>query len=154
MNIPTTLCLALALSAAPALAHDYQLKDLALDHAWARATPPGAKVGGAFVTIENHGKAADRLVDATTPAAKFVEIHEMSMEGGMMKMRAVPGVEIKPGAKAELKPGGFHVMLFDLQKPLAIGDRFPLTLVFEKAGKVEVSVRVEDAGATGEPAKH
>jgi hypothetical protein len=156
MKTLATLAVAtlLAVGTGVAVAADARLKDLVIDHPWARATPPGAKSGGAFLTIENRGATPDKLVDAATPAAKFVEIHEMSMEGGMMKMRAVPGVEIKPGAKAELKPGGFHVMLFDLKQPLKAGDAFPLTLVFEKAGKVEVSVVVEDRGATGEPARH
>jgi periplasmic copper chaperone A len=71
-----------------------------------------------------------------------------------MKMRAIPGIEIKPGAKAELKPGGFHIMLLDLKQPLKVGDKIPMTLVFEKAGKIEVSVAVEDMAADAASHKH
>jgi len=148
------LALALALSAGTALAQNYKLKDLVIDHPYARATPPGAKAGGAFLTVENKGSAPDTLVDASTPAAKFVEIHEMSMDAGVMKMRAIRGIEIKPGTKAELKPGGFHIMLLDLKQPLKVGDKIPMTLVFEKAGKVEVSVAVEDMAADTPQHKH
>jgi len=148
------LALALALSAGTALAQNYKLKDLVIDHPYARATPPGAKAGGAFLTVENKGSAPDKLVDASTPAAKFVEIHEMSMDAGVMKMRAIRGIEIKPGTKAELKPGGFHIMLLDLKQPLKVGDKIPMTLVFEKAGKVEVSVAVEDMAADTPQHKH
>jgi len=138
---------ALALSSPAALADDYQLKELVIDHPYARATPPGATTGGAYVTVRNKGATTDRLLAASTPAAKFVEIHEMSMDGGMMKMRAIPGIEIKPGARIELKPGGYHLMLLDLKEPLKSGAKIPLTLVFEKAGKVEVSAWVEDMTA-------
>ncbi|MEP7183280.1 MAG: copper chaperone PCu(A)C, partial [Betaproteobacteria bacterium] len=98
MSISKLLSLALALVAGAALAQDNKLKDLTIDHPYARATPPGAKSGAAYLTVGNKGATADKLVDASTPAAKFVEIHEMRMDGGMMSMRAVPGVDIKPGA--------------------------------------------------------
>jgi len=154
MSLSRTLVFALALVAGAALAQSYAVKDLVIEHPYARATPPGAKAGGAFLTIRNKGSTADRLVDASTPAAKFVEIHEMWMDAGVMKMRAIPGIDIKPGAKAELKPGGFHIMLLDLKQPLQSGDRIPMTLVFEKAGKVEVSVAVEGMTAGAAPHKH
>lgn len=145
---------ALALSSAPVLAGDYKLKDLVIDHPYARATPPGATTGGAYVTVENKGATSDKLLAASTPAAKSVEIHEMSMNGGMMTMRAVPGIEIKARAKVELKPGGYHLMLLDLKEPLKTGAKIPLTLVFEKAGKVEVSAWVEDMTAGAMHPKH
>ena len=156
MKITRSLFLVLAVGAGVAFAADYQVQDLSIDHPWARATPPGAMTGGAFVTIENKGKVADKLVDASSPAAKIVEIHEMWMDGGMMKMRAVSGIDVKPGARTELRPGGYHIMLMDLRAPLKVGDRIPLTLVFEKAGKVDVSVQVEGMGAAAgaEPMKH
>jgi len=112
-----------------------------------RATPPGAKVAGAFMNIENQGKEADRLVAASSPVAGFVEIHEMTMDGGLMKMRAVKGIDLKPGATVELRPGGYHVMLEDLKQPLKQGDQIPVLLTFEKAGVVEVKVHVEAMGA-------
>ncbi len=145
---------ALALSSAPALAEDYKLKNLVIDHPYARATPPGATTGGAYVTVENMGATPDKLLAASTPAAKFVEIHQMSMNGGMMTMRAVQGIEIKAGARIELKPGGYHLMLLDLKKPLRTGAKIPLTLVFEKAGKLEVSAWVEDMTAEAMHPKH
>jgi periplasmic copper chaperone A len=141
------LLLLLALAAPSVLAADFTLKGLAIDHPYARSTPPGAMAGAAYLTIENKGAAPDKLVAAASAVAKVVEIHEMAMEGGVMKMRAVNAIEVKPGAKAELKPGGYHIMLMGLTQPLKAGAAFPLTLVFEKAGKVEVSVRVEDMAA-------
>lgn len=146
--------LAFALVAGTAAAQNYQLKDLVIDHPYARATPPGARVGGAYLTIENKGASADKLVDASSPAAKVVEIHEMAMDAGVMKMRAVRGIEIKPGAKAELTPGGYHIMLIDLKQQLKSGDKIPLTLVFEKSGKVDVTVAVEAMAGGGMQQKH
>ncbi|HEY5307255.1 MAG TPA: copper chaperone PCu(A)C, partial [Casimicrobiaceae bacterium] len=105
------------------------------------------KVAGAFMTIRNQGTEADRLVSASSPVAGLVEIHEMAMDGGMMKMRAVKGIDIKPGATVELQPGGYHVMLEDLKQPLKEGDRIPVRLTFEKSGTVEVMVHVEAMGA-------
>jgi len=148
------IALALALVAGTAAAQNYTLKDLVIEHPYARATPPGARTGGAFLTVANKGATPDKLVAASTPAAKVVEIHEMTMDAGVMKMRAIPGIEIKPGAKAELKPGGFHIMLLDLTQPLKNGDKIPMTLVFEKAGKIDVSVAVEDMAAGGMQHKH
>jgi hypothetical protein len=132
-----------------ALAHDYQLKALKIDHPFARATPAGAKVAGAFMTIQNTGTTADRLVSAASPVAGVVELHEMAMEGSVMKMRAVAGIEIPAGGKAELKPGGYHVMLMDLKGPLVEGKDIPLSLRFEKAGSVDVKVKIESKGSTG-----
>jgi copper(I)-binding protein len=146
--------LAFALVAGTAAAQNYQLKDLVIDHPYARATPPGARVGGAYLTIENKGASADKLVDASSPAAKVVEIHEMAMDAGVMKMRPVRGIEIKPGAKAELTPGGYHIMLIDLKQQLKSGDKIPLTLVFEKSGKVDVTVAVEAMAGGGMQQKH
>jgi copper(I)-binding protein len=146
------IVLAVAFSLVPLLAgaHDYDLKSLRIGHPFARATPPGARAAGAFLTVENKGSTPDRLIAASSPVAGVVEVHEMAMDGGVMKMRAVPAIEIKAGAKVELKPGGYHVMLMDLKQPLKNGDRFPLTLNFEKAGKIEVSVWVEDMASKGD----
>jgi copper(I)-binding protein len=87
------------------------------------------------------------LISAASPAAGLVQIHEMAVDGGIMKMRAVQGVDLKPGATTELRPGGFHVMLEGLKQPLKQGDKIPLTLTFEKAGSIEVKVEVEAMGA-------
>ena len=130
-----------------AIADDYQVKSLRISNPFARATPPGAKVAGAFMTIRNQGTEADRLVSASSPIAGLVEIHEMAMEGGMMKMRALKGIDLKPGATVELQPGGYHVMLEDLKQPLKQGEQIPVTLTFEKAGVLEIKVNVEAMGA-------
>ena len=98
------------------------------------ATPPGARSGGIYMTIENGGTAADRLLRVASPAAASVELHSMTMDGNVMRMRAITGLDIAPGAKVTLGSSGYHVMLVGLAKPLAVGDRFPLTLTFEKAG--------------------
>jgi hypothetical protein len=126
------------------LAQDHVVNSLTIDHPFARATPPGAKTGGVFFTVENRGEIGDTLIRASSPVAGMVELHQMSIEAGMMKMRAIPAVEVKPGGKLELKPGGYHLMLFDLRQPLKNGDEFPLTLTFARAGTLEVSVVVED----------
>jgi copper(I)-binding protein len=139
--------LAVVLASGVALAHDYQVKSLRVSNPFSRATPPGAKVAGAFMSIENQGKEADRLVGASSPAAGIVEIHEMAMDGGVMTMRAVKGIDVKPGATVELRPGGYHVMLEDLKAPLKQGDQIPLVLNFEKAGALEIRVKVEAMGA-------
>jgi len=130
-----------------AIADDYQVKSLRISNPFARATPPGAKVAGAFMTIRNQGTEADRLVSASSPIAGLVEIHEMAMEGGMMKMRALKGIDLKPGATVELQPGGYHVMLEDLKQPLKQGEQIPVKLTFERSGVVEVMVHVEAMGA-------
>jgi copper(I)-binding protein len=139
--------LAAALASGTALADEYRAKTLRISNAFARATPPGAKVAGAFMSIENQGKEADRLVSASSPVAGLVEIHEMAMDGGLMKMRAVKGIDLKPGATVELRPGGYHVMLEDLKQPLKQGEQVPVLLTFEKAGTVEIKVKVEPMGA-------
>jgi len=139
--------LAAALASGTALADEYRAKTLRISNAFARATPPGAKVAGAFMSIENQGKETDRLVSASSPVAGLVEIHEMAMDGGLMKMRAVKVIDLKPGATVELRPGGYHVMLEDLKQPLKQGEQVPVLLTFEKAGTVEIKVKVEPMGA-------
>ena len=139
--------LAASLACGAVFAHDYQVKSLHVSNPFARATPPGAKVAGAFMSIENQGKEADRLVGVTSPAAGVVAIHEMAMNGGVMKMHAVQSIDIKPGETVELRPGGYHVMLEDLKQPLKQGDQIPLMLTFEKAGAVEIKVNVGAMGA-------
>ncbi len=147
MSRLTLALLAAVLVSGVAFAHDYQLKTLRVIDPFTRATPPGAKVAGAFMSIENQGKEADRLVGATSPVAGLVQIHEMAMDGAVMTMHAVKGIDLKPGATVELRPGGYHVMLEDLKQPLKQGDQIPLTLTFEKAGSIEVRVKVEAMGA-------
>lgn len=135
----------------PVSAQDYKLGDLKIDHPWSRATPGGAKVAGGFMRITNNGRESDRLIGGTLVTAGIVEIHEMAMEGNLMKMRALAqGLEIKPGQSVELKPGGYHVMFLDLKSPLKEGERVKGTLVFQRAGTIEVEFKIEARGASGD----
>lgn len=145
-NILPKAALVLALQASTVWAHDYSVGDLRIDHPWSRATATGAQVGGGYLSIKNVGKAPDRLIEVKTPAAKMVEMHNSVTEKGVMRMREVDNIEIKPGQTVTLKPEGLHLMLMMLDKPLLQGTRFPVTLTFEKAGKVEVLMQVEKAG--------
>jgi periplasmic copper chaperone A len=138
--------------ASGASAHDYQLQTLRIDHPFARATPPGARSGGVFLSVENKGDRTDRLLTVSTPVAGTAELHQMVMDAGVMRMRAVAGLDVKPGDRLVLQPGAYHVMLTDLKRPLQAGDSFPLTLGFEKAGSIEVNVEVESmAGGAMHP---
>ncbi len=139
----------LAAAAVPSLAADYTLKDLRIAHPYARPTPPGARTGGAYFTVRNAGKAADRLTRVASPTARVVEMHSMTMDGTLMKMRPVAGIDIPAGGQIVLGTGGYHVMLIDLARPLAAGDKVPLTLTFERAGTVDIVADVEPAGARG-----
>jgi len=120
-----------------------------IDNAWARATPGRGTDGVVYLRIANTGSAADRLVAASTPVAAAATLHESKVEKGIMKMRALAAVPVAPGQTVELKPNGEHVMLTGLKQPLKQGDSFPLTLRFEKAGDVAVTVKVERPGAMG-----
>lgn len=144
-----TLAGFLAILPVPATAHEVKVGDLVIEHPWARATPPGAEIGGGFVTIENHGKTADRLTGGSLDGAKEFQIHEMAMDNGVMKMRQLPGLDIPAGGTVTLAPGGYHVMFVGLAKPLKQGTLVPGTLVFEHAGTVKVEFKVEAVGAKG-----
>jgi periplasmic copper chaperone A len=125
--------------------------DLTIAGAFTREPPKGARVAGGFLTISNGGSTSDRLIGGSAVFAKRFEVHEMAMEGGMMKMRELPsGLEIKPGEKVELKPGGYHVMFMDLTDAPAAGKPVKVKLRFEKAGDVEVEFVVVAPG-TGAP---
>ncbi|MDB5796526.1 MAG: rane protein [Paucimonas sp.] len=128
-----------------ALAHSFDAGDLHIGHPWARPSVAQQTSGAAYISIENRGKAADTLVRASTPVAKEVQVHSMKMDGNVMRMREVPKLEVPAATMVAMKPGdGYHLMLVGLKQPLKAGERFPLTLVFEKAGQAEVTVVVED----------
>jgi copper(I)-binding protein len=136
------------LLAAPARAEEVKAGDLVITQAWSRATPGGAKIGGGYLTIENKGSAPDRLVGGSAEVAGKVELHEMAISNGVMKMRPLDkGLAIDPGKTVRLAPGGSHLMLFDLKSPLKQGEQVPVTLEFEKAGKVKLSLDVQGVGA-------
>ena len=141
--------------AAPARAEDAKAGDLVITQAWSRATPVGAKVAGAYLTVENKGATADRLVGGSGDVAGRVEIHEMAMDNGVMKMRPLDkGLVIEPGKTVKLAPGGFHLMLLDLKTQFKQGDKVPVTLEFEKAGKVRLTLDVQGVGAQAPGGDH
>ena len=137
------LTVSLAASAS-VFAQDYKLGSLRVEHPYARSTVPAQPSGAVYFAIENKGTNGDKLIGVASPVAKSVEIHTMSMDGDVMKMREVQSVEIKPSATISMKPGdGYHIMLIGLKQQLKSGNTFPLTLSFEKSGKLKVSVKVE-----------
>jgi copper(I)-binding protein len=144
--------LALAGTTLVAHAHSFKAGELAIGHPYARATVPGQPTGGAYLRLENRGDQPDRLVSASADVSRSVELHEMKMQGDVMRMRAVDAVEIPAHQSVMLEPGGVHIMLVGLKAPLKEGERFPMTLKFEKAGEVKVEVVVEPVKSG--PAKH
>jgi len=136
------------LSAPAAQAGDYDVGSMHIAQPWARATPKGAKSGAAYMTITNKGTAPDRVNCVSSDASGQCQIHSMTMEGGVMKMRPVEGgLEIKPGETVTLQPSGFHVMLVDLKHPLEKGQTVKVTLKFDHAGTVDVEYPVAAIGA-------
>lgn len=121
--------------------------DLVVETPWARATISVAKTAAAYLTIKNGGSAPDRLVGARSDVAKKTGIHRSLKEGGIMKMRPVQALDVPAGGTVMLRPGGYHIMFMGLKAPFKMGHKFPLTLVFEKAGEIEVTVKVMKAGA-------
>lgn len=117
-----------------------------IEDAYTRATVPGQQVAGGFMKIENKG-AADQLISASSPNAGEVQLHEMAMEGNVMKMRQVKDITVPAGGVVELKPGGLHLMLMNIKAPLAAGETVPVKLKFAKAGDVEVKLPVNAMGA-------
>jgi copper(I)-binding protein len=136
--------------AAPAFSEEVKAGDLVITQAWSRATPGGAKIGSGYLTIENKGSAADRLIGGSADVADKIQVHQMATNNGVMTMRPLDdGLTIEPGKTVKLAPGGYHLMLVDLKSPLKKGDEVPVTLEFEKAGKVKVSFDVQGVGAQG-----
>ncbi|MGY8664877.1 copper chaperone PCu(A)C [Bradyrhizobium sp. UFLA05-109] len=132
----------------PGRADDVKAGDLVITQAWSRATPGGAKVAGGYLTIENKGIAPDRLISVSAEIAGKIEVHEMAMDNGVMKMRPLDkGLAIEPGKTVKLAPGGYHLMMQELKGPLKQGDKVPVTLQFEKAGKIAVTLDVQAVGA-------
>lgn len=132
---------------AVAMAQEFKAGDITVVAPWARATPGGAKVGGAYLEVKAAAGAGDRLVSVSSPAAGTVEIHEHINDGGIMKMRRIEGLAVPGGGSVTLKPGGYHLMLMDLKQPLKQGDKVGLTLTFEKAGTLAVEGPVAPLGA-------
>lgn len=136
-------------AAESAVAHEFKAGALTLKHPWTRATPKGAEMGGGFVAIINAGSEADRLIGGSFALAGRTEVHEMKMEGDVMKMRKLDaGLDIPAGSTVELKPGSYHLMFMELKAPLEAGAKVKGSLVFEKAGEVPVEFAVEAIDAT------
>jgi periplasmic copper chaperone A len=131
---------------APALAQ--AAGTITVEQPWARATPAGAKTGAVYMTLDNKSATGDRLTGASSDVADKLQIHEMKVENGVMQMRELAGgLPIPAGGSVMLKPGSYHVMLIGLKKPLTPGETFPLTLTFEKAGTISVTVPVQAMAA-------
>lgn len=149
---PKALALAasIGLTATAAMAHGYRAGLLSIQHPWSRETAVGQAVGGGFLTIANSGTREDRLLSGTTPVAAEVQLHTMTMDGGIMQMRQVrDGIAIPARGSVELKPGGYHVMFMGLKRQLRPGERVPVTLRFHRAGNVTIQFAVQPVSATG-----
>jgi copper(I)-binding protein len=153
-NLITLTGIGLALAGLTAQAHEYKLGDIAIAHPHALSTVGELGTAAVYMAFKNTG-AADRLLSASTAASGSVEIHSMNMDGGVMRMRRLDGVDLPSSGTAVLAPGGLHMMLFGLKAPLRAGESFPLELRFEKAGKILVQVNVEaNSDATNAKHKH
>jgi hypothetical protein len=159
MTITRTLIAALflAFSTLAGFAHNGTIHhgNLDLSGQWTRATPPGARAGGAYITITNNGDTADMLTGGSTEAAEALEVHSMSMQDGVMKMEELPeGLTIEAGETVTLEPGGLHLMLIGLTDALVADGTISVTLSFEKAGDVTLDIPVGPLGSTEAPMAH
>ena len=134
--------LAGALLTSAVTAAEFEIANIIISDPWSRATPPVAETGAVYLTLRNQGAGDDRLLGAGTPLAERAELHTHLMQDGVMMMRPVDFIDVPAKTRVRLEPGGLHVMLIGLQKPLAAGERYPLTLNFARAGSVTVSVEV------------
>ncbi len=140
----TLIYIALIFTSLSALAHEYKINSLIIDHPIARETPPGVKVGAGYLTITNNGKEDDKLISVTGDVSPLIQIHTMSIEDNVMKMQEVKGgLEIPAGKSVQLQAGGKHIMFMNLPKQLKAGDKHKAILVFEKAGEIEITFNVE-----------
>ena len=139
----------------PLAAHDYRAGSITIDHPWARVTAEGQSAGGGFMIIRNTGQQADILLGGSTPVAREVQVHEMAMTDGMMRMQQLrAGLSIPAGGTVELRPGSFHIMFMGLRQPLVAGTRVPVTLRFRRAGTVRVDFTVQAMGGTPAAGEH
>jgi copper(I)-binding protein len=146
---------ALAVSATLALAHGYKVGNIEVGHPWAKATVPGQPVAGGFLKITNNGSEADRLVKVSSDVSDNIQLHDMKIEEGIMKMGEVAGgIEVAPGATVELKPGALHVMFMGIKAPFKEGEAVKATLTFEKAGTVDVEFKIDAAKPGDKAHKH
>jgi hypothetical protein len=139
----------LCVASTPAMARDYAIGALRISHLWSRPTPPGAPTAVGYLTIKNTGDSADRLIGGSTPDATKLEIHQMSMNGGIMTMRPVQGgIAVPAHGSVSLAPEGYHLMFVGPKRQFKIGDHIPASLRFERAGRVDVAFAVEQPSPT------
>ncbi len=127
-------------------AHEYEVGQIHIDHPWSREAPPNSPVIGGFLQLNNHGDIEDSLIAAESPISGRIELHNHIMEDGVMKMVKVDEILVPENSTVALEPGSFHLMVFNPTQVLHKGDRFPMTLIFKHAGKIEVEMAVEDKG--------
>lgn len=149
MNRPMSyVAAALMFFAGQASAEEFRIGALAIENPWSRATPGGATVGSGYLAVHNTGTQPDRLLGGSVEAAKLLQIHDMTMDGDISRMREITeGIEIKPGQTVRFEPAGTHLMFVGLKKPLRPGDKLSGTLRFERAGTVNIKYEVVPMGA-------
>ncbi len=145
LSLPLAVALSIGLLASTA-ASAQDSATVGVENAWARSTVTGQRAGGGFLTLQGRDN-TDRLLGASAPVADRVELHSMTMDGDVMRMREVDAIDVPAGQKVELKPGGYHLMLMGLKRPLQAGTHFPLKLRFERGGEVTIEMKVEAAGS-------
>ncbi len=132
---------------------EFRVGQIKVENPYTRATVAGQKVAGGFMKIENKG-AADQLISASSPIAAEMQLHTMSMEGNVMKMREVKAIDVPANGSVDLKPGGLHLMFMDIKAPLKAGESVPVKLKFQKAGELEIKVPVRELGGGSSHSKH
>ncbi len=153
-KVLATMCVAIGIAfSGAAMAQNAAVGSIKVENAYTRATAPGQQVAGGFLKIENKG-VADQLLSASSPVAGEVQLHEMAMDGNVMKMRQVKDIPVPANGAVELKPGGLHLMFMNIKAPLAAGETVPVKLKFAKAGEVEVKMPVNAMGQHGGASKH
>jgi hypothetical protein len=153
MRLVITLSMLLLGAALQALAGPHRIGDIVVHQPWARELPPVSHTGAAYLSIHNTGTQADRLLSATSPVAARVEMHSHEHAAGMMRMQQVEAVALPAGQQVDFAPGGLHLMLIDLRRPLAAGQDFTLELNFEHAGSMQVQVEVRKNAPPAKSAK-
>ncbi|SMH61446.1 copper chaperone PCu(A)C [Azospirillum agricola] len=147
-SLPGLVLLGLA-AASPALAEPVRSGAITVERAWARATTPGAKTGAAYLVIRNDAAQPERILSLAAPVAGHVMAHETRRQGDVLTMQEVPAPAVPAGGALRMEPGGMHVMLMELKGGLKPGQKFPLTVTFERSGAVQVPVTVGGPGAMG-----
>ena len=151
-SIPHCIGIALVTLTSVAHAHGYTLGTIGIAHPFSVPTPAGATTGAGYIKeLTNKGAADDKLVGVAIPIADHVEMHTMSMDGNVMRMRQVPGIVVPAGGHVDMAPGnGYHLMLIGIKQPLKVGDKIPARLTFEKAGTIDVELNVQERGVATE----